>query len=220
MKKMNRLKNSYLAVVAGGMLLLTSGCNNSLTMEAQSDVPVPLVQQLPLELGVYYDDEFRNYVYTEDSEDRPNWVIKSGESQVMLFDRILPPMFRDVREVSGIDTPESADLDAVLVPMVEEMQFALPRETGTDLYEVWIKYRIQMYSKGELIAGWPIAGYGKSSTEFLTTREDGLQTAMNSAFRDAGAKFSLSFTRVNEVRQWLSGLTNECRADPETNSMC
>jgi hypothetical protein len=213
--------NKYvIGLLACNLLLAAGGCSNSLTLEAETDIPVPLVNQLPLNLGVYYDDAFRNYAYTEDSEDRPNWTISSGASQVMLFNKILPPMFKTVRQLDAIDTAGDENLDAILVPQIEEMQFALPRETGSDLYEVWIKYRIQMYSDGELIAGWPITGYGKSSTEFLTSREEGLQAAINSAFRDAGAKFSLSFARVNEVNQWLSSKTDMCLDNTDAADLC
>lgn len=182
---------------------LVSGCNNSLSLKTAIEVPEPQISKLPVTVGVYYEDELKNHVYTEDSEDRPGWKIDTGESQIEFFNRILPAMFQDVKQVAQPN--DSGGLDAVLAPHVEDMQFALPRETGTDLYEAWIKYRLNLYDQaGVAIANWTISGYGKSAPEFLGSRDEGLMQAINAAFRDAGARLALSFTRNEEVKKWLS----------------
>ncbi|MFT5349755.1 MAG: hypothetical protein ACI9MF_000568 [Gammaproteobacteria bacterium] len=189
-----------------------SGCDQSLTMVAETDVPIPLAIKLPLTMGVYYDDKFRNYIYEEDSEDRPKWAINSGASQVELFDRVLPSMFQDISYVESTAGGQG-NVDGILVPEVEEMQFALPRETKSDLYEVWIKYKVKLLAaNGDLVADWPVTGYGKSSIEFLKSRDKGLQAAINSAFRDAGAKFSLTFTKVPPIREWLANKPEVCKS--------
>ncbi len=195
-------------------LLILSACDQSLTMVTKTDVPTPLLSKLPLNMGVYYDDAFRNYVYEEDSEDRPNWAIKSGASLVDLFDRVLPSMFQNVSQVDSISTDQGNNIDGILAPQVEEMQFALPAETKSDLYEVWIKYTVKLLnSKGDVIADWPVTGYGKSSIEFLKSRDKGLQSAINSAFRDAGAKFALNFAKVPPIRQWLADKPAVCNSN-------
>lgn len=201
------------------LLVLLTGCERSLTLETETDVPTPLAIQLPLAMGVYYDEGFRNYVYQENSEDRPNWEIKSGDSQVELFDRVLPSMFIEVNYLADIASAYGSGVDGIIVPTVEEMQFALPSETRSDLYEVWIKYKIQLLEEnGDLVADWPVTGYGKSSTEFLKSRDKGMQAAINSAFRDAGAKMSLNFTRIPPVRQWLSEIEKVC--DSKLTDIC
>jgi hypothetical protein len=200
-------------------LLILSACEQSLTMVTKTDVPTPLVSKLPLNMGVFYDDEFRNYVYEEDSEDRPKWSIKSGASLVDLFDRVLPSMFQNVSQVDNISANQGNNIDGILAPQVEEMQFALPRETKSNLYEVWIKYKIKLLdSKGDIVADWPVTGYGKSSTEFLKSRDKGLQSAINSAFRDAGAKLTLNFARIPPIRQWLSEKPAVCNS--KTTDIC
>ena len=195
-------------------LLLVAGCNQSVQLRVESDVPIPVVNQYPLTVGVYYTDEFRNFVYTEDSEDRPNWKIESGPSQVQLFNQILPSMFQTVQEVKNSSSDGYA---ATLQPRIEEMQFAMPQETKTDLYEVWIKYQMMLFDQsGQVIADWPVTGYGKSSTEFMKSRDSGLNTAFNQALRDAGAKFALNFNKNNDVRQWLAD-SGACNAE---NNLC
>lgn len=193
--------------------LLLGGCNNSLSIKTAIEVPEPQIAKLPITVGVYYEDELKNHVYTEDSEDRPGWKIETGESQIELFDRILPAMFQNVKQVTLPNSGDNGGLDAVFAPHVEDMQFALPRETGTDLYEAWIKYRLNLYDQaGVAIANWTIAGYGKSAPEFLGSRDEGLMQAINAAFRDAGARLALSFTRTEEVKKWLTEKLGECAA--------
>jgi hypothetical protein len=193
-----------------GVLALAAGCSQSVKIKVDTEVPVPTLSRIPLNMGLYYDPALRSYAYTENTEDRPDWKIESGESQVALFDRILPSMFQAVTPAAG--TSSVAGVAGVIAPSVVEMQFALPAETKTDLYEAWIKYRLQLYdSDGQLVAEWPVTGYGKAETALLKSKDDGLSTAINLAMRDAGAKLALGFEQVQEVRRWLARNTKDCK---------
>ena len=82
-----------------------------------------------------------------------------------------------------------------------------------------IEYKVSLLDKnGDLVADWPVTGYGKSSTEFLKSRDKGMQAAINSAFRDAGARFALSFSRIPPVRQWLAANPAVCESG--TTDIC
>ena len=188
------------------LLSLICGCSQSLALKVESQVPMPLISKIPINVGVYYDDVFRHYTYRENTPDRENWAIESGSSQVALFNQILPSMFREVVEVNSLPTADAAvGVKAVLVPSVEEMQFSLPQETHLDMYEVWIKYRIRLLDpNGKTITEWPITAYGKTETEFLKNRERGLNSAMELALRDAGAKLAIGFPELAEVKDWLA----------------
>ncbi len=190
-------------------LALAAACTSSVNIKIDSEVPVPTVARIPLAMGVHYDAALREHVYTEDSEDRPDWSIESGASQVQLFDRILPAMFQSTVPVEATDgVPGVA---GIIAPHVAEMQFALPTETKTDFYEAWIKYQMQLFdADGQLVAEWPVTGYGKAETAMLKSKDDGLSTAINLAMRDAGAKVALGFERVQEVRRWLALKTKDC----------
>ncbi|MFQ5660407.1 MAG: hypothetical protein ACE5GZ_08260 [Gammaproteobacteria bacterium] len=199
---------------------IVSGCEQSMALKVESSVPAPLLTKIPLTMGVYYDDQFRHYSYKENSSDRKNWDIESGASQVALFNRILSSMFREVKPVTSL--PESgADtgVDAILSPSIEEMQFSLPRETKLKLYEAWIKYKITLYSNdGSVIAEWPLTAYGKTTTEFLKSRDKGLRAAIELALRDAGAKLAIGFPNVGGVKQWLATSLGECHN--HSNGVC
>ena len=188
------------------LLILAGGCTSSLKMKVEGQVPTPVVTRLPLKMGVYYDDKLRNYTYVENSAERRNWSIESGASQVAMFERILPSMFTSVQQMTSPPTAgNNYNVDAILVPEILEMQFSLPSETKLNLYEVWIKYQIGFYdNQGRHISDIPLTAYGKTSTEFMLTKEKAMQAAMDQALRDAGARLALGFTRDNSVRGWLS----------------
>ena len=176
------------------LLSVMAGCNQSLQLKVDSEVPTPLVNKIPMAMGVYYADSFKNYAYHENSAERKNWDIESGSSQVALFDQVLPSMFKEVEHVNSLPVGGDTDVQAVLVPTIQEMQFSLPQETHLDMYEVWIKYMIRMQDiSGNVIAEWPLTAYGKSSTKLFKNREQGLNDAMQLALRDAGAKMAIGF---------------------------
>ena len=210
-------------IICALLMLLTGACTSSLNLKVESEVPTPVVTRLPLNMGVYYDQQFSNYTYKEDSAERHNWSIESGASQVAMFERILPSMFRNVKVIKAPPTTgKSYNVDGIMVPDIEEMQFSLPSETKLDLYEVWIKYKIGLYdNRGELITDIPLTAYGKTPTEFMLTRDKAMQAAMDQALRDAGARMALGFTQDKEVQEWLrakgicGGNTNvNCQATP------
>lgn len=201
----------FLTTAAGFLL---AGCGSSFNLQTQAQVPTPVVTQLPLTMGVYYDDKFRHYVYEENTEDRKNWHIDNSKSRIALFQQILPSMFSKVEEVSGTSAAAGVQVDAILSPQVEEMQLALPKETYSDLYEAWIRYKIRLYQPdGELIAEWPLTGYGKAEQGFFSNRSKGLNSAIDLALRDIGAKLAIGFLKQEAIRHWLDGRNNAYHAD-------
>ena len=186
-----------------------SGCGNDLNLEVESTVPTPLASQLPLDVGIYYNDNFKNFIFKEDSEARGVWTIDNRASRMALFNDILPTMFKSVNPVENINETDIL-VDVILEPEVMDMQVALPEETQSDMYEAWIKYTIKMYTPGgNLITQWQITGYGKTHTALFKNKERGLNMAINLALRDLGAKIVLDFPRVPGVKSWLTS-TIDC----------
>jgi hypothetical protein len=202
------------SLLTTAVVLLLAGCSSSLNLKVKTQIPTPVVTRMPLVMGVHFSDKFRNYVYQENSEDRQNWHIDNSASRLALFRQVLPSMFKEVRDVPGTKAPAGVHVDAIISPEVEDMQLALPKETYSDLYEAWIKYKIQLYRPdGKLIGEWPITGYGKAEKGFFTSRSKGLNTAIDQAMRDIGAKLSIGFPKQEVVQQWLASRTNEYHAE-------
>ena len=185
--------------------LISCGVSN---LVIQGNFPTPNIDKIPLSVAVYYDDALRAFSYMEYSETgREEINIESGESHIRLFNAVLPAMFERVIEVEGFDDPNVQDVDAVFAPVIEEFQLALPEKTKLEVYEVWIKYNMRILnSRGVSLADWVVTSYGKTPTETFLSVEDGINDAAIVALRDLASSFSLNFTRVPEVQDWLSTL--------------
>ena len=185
--------------------LISCGVSN---LVIQGNFPTPNINKIPLSVAVYYDDALRAFSYMEYSETgREEINIESGESHIRLFNAVLPAMFEEVIEVEGFDDPNVQDVDAVFAPVIEEFQLALPEKTKLEVYEVWIKYNMRILnSRGVSLADWVVTSYGKTPTETFLSVEDGINDAAIVALRDLASSFSLNFTRVPEVQDWLSTL--------------
>ncbi len=186
------------------LIVMISGCSKSLNLQVESSVPTPLASQLPLAVGVYYNDNFKNYIFKESSTNREDWTIDNRASRLLMFDDILPSMFKTVNTVNEV-TSNGNSIDGIFEPEVIEMQVALPEETHSDMFEAWIKYGIKLYNpSGQIISEWQITGYGKTHKAMFKNKESGLTTAINMALRDLGAKMVLDFPRAPGIKNWLS----------------
>ena len=204
---MYKIYREFVQLFLWPVLILVAGCSSGINLQVKGQLPTPLASQLPVTIGVYYNDNFRNHIFKEDSKARKDWTIDYRVTRKMLFDQILPSMFRTVMIVE--QPPGEPILDAILEPDLIETQVALPQETHSDMYEAWVEYGIKLYQPdGQVIADWQITGYGKAPTSMFTTRQDGLNNAINVALRDLGAKLVLDFRKAPGVTDWLSGKIN------------
>jgi len=188
------------------VLLLASCGVSNVTIEGS--FPTPNISKLPLTVAVYYDDALREFAYLEYSETgAEEFNIESGQSHIELFNAVLPAMFEEVVVVDSMEAAEGRGVDAVFAPLIEEFQLALPAKTKLDVYEVWIKYNMRLVTaEGDYIADWVLTSYGKTPTETFRTTEAAINDAAVVALRDLASSFSLSFTQVPEVRDWLASL--------------
>lgn len=198
------------AATAAVLAAALAGCTQSVALRVASEVPAALVMKLPVAVGVHYPPQLAGHVYREESEDRPGWTIETGPSQVALFDRVLGSMFERVVPLAQRPVPgaPASGVDGVLVPRIEEVQFATPQETRLEFYEAWIRYGMELLAPdGTTLADWTFAAYGKAPpSSFMSGAEQGLNQAIEAALRDAGAKLATGFGEVPEVKAWLEGL--------------
>ena len=202
-KQLQTMKPLTISLIS--CFLISCGVSN---LVIQGSFPTPNINKIPLSVAVYYDDALRAFSYMEYSETgREEINIESGESHIRLFNAVLPAMFEEVIEVEGFDDPNVQGVDAVFAPVIEEFQLALPEKTKLEVYEVWIKYNMRILnSRGVSLADWVVTSYGKTPTETFLSVEDGINDAAIVALRDLASSFSLNFTRVPEVQDWLSTL--------------
>lgn len=192
-------------VVLAAISLSACGVNN---VVIEGSFPTPNISPLSLSVAVFYDPALTEFAYIEYSETgAEEYNIASGQSHVELFNAVLPAMFDEVVVVGSLEEAEVLGVDAIFAPLIEEFQLALPSKTKLDVYEVWIKYNMRlMAADGEYIADWVLTSYGKTPTESMRSAESAINDAAVVALRDLASSFSLSFTQVPEVRDWLNNL--------------
>lgn len=192
-------------MLIAGLFLSACGVSN---VVIEGSFPTPNINKLPLTVAVYYDPSLVEFAYIEYSETgNEEYNISSGQSHIELFSAVLPAMFDSVVIVNSIEEAETMGVDAIFAPFIEEFQLALPAKTKLDVYEIWIKYNMRlMTAEGDYIADWVLTSYGKTPTESLRSAEAAINAAAVVALRDLASSFSLSFTQVPEVRDWLDTL--------------
>ena len=193
--------------LAAIVLALLSACGPA-QVDVKGNFPAPLMEPLPLSIGIWYPEEFANHEFSEEAKSREEsgWIVKTGEAQVQMWDALFDGMFYQLVHMKGEPGPGQMNqvVDAVLVPHVEELQYAIPAHTSVKVYEIWMRYRFQMMTTGgEQIAEWTMTSYGKTPTAFMQSDEGAVNLAAVMALRDAGANFATNFTRGPEVQDWL-----------------
>ena len=195
--------------LAAVMLLLgmLSACGPAQVV-VEGNFPDPLMEPLPLTMGVWYGEDFAQHEFFDEAKGRQEtgWIVKTGQAQVQMWDKLLSGMFTEVVHMRTKPGPGELNqvVDAVLIPHVAELQYAIPAHTSVKVYEIWMRYRFELVtSSGEPIAEWTMTSYGKTPTAFLQSDEGAVNLAAVMALRDAGANFASNFTRVPAVQEWL-----------------
>jgi hypothetical protein len=180
------------AVLACGLL---AACKPT-QFEAESDLPPPLIDRIPVVVGVHIPKEFREKVYAE-KHAGGSYSISLGKAQTDGFVRMMQAMFT---RVVMLESPEAAaatdaEIRGVLQPVLEDYAFVTPTESGTQNYAASLKYSIKLYTPhGELSDSWTFTGYGtQPSSLFPGKGDDALKAATKLAMRDAAAKLVAEF---------------------------
>ena len=194
-----------LCTLALATLLVACGPNR---VVVEGNFPEPLIEPLPVTLGVWYGEEFAGHEFFDESKEKTesSWIVNTGQAQVQMWDTLLAGMFKNLVHMRGKPAPGQLNqvVDGVLIPHVDELQYAIPAHTNVKVYEIWMRYRFELVStSGEPIGEWVMTSYGKTPTAFLQSDEEAVNLAAVMALRDAGAHFATSFTTVPAVREWL-----------------
>lgn len=189
-------------------LVLLAACAPT-KFEAKTDMPQPLIEKIPVVVGVHLPLEFTEKVY---EEKRPagggQYTIGLGKAQSAGFMRVLNAMFARVVPVSspGAAAATDPEIRGVLEPMLEDFAFVTPTDSGTPMYAASLRYTIRLYSpKGELADSWTFTGYGSQPAGTIPGKGDeALAAATRIAMRDAGAKLAAEFREQAIARGLIS----------------
>ena len=197
------LSRSALLVAASA---LTSGCVSSVVVE--SEFPTPLVQPLPVRMGLIFDEDLTNYVHVEDLPQQSAWTIDLGDANIAMLSPLFDTMFVETQRVDAVPIGGSASVDGVLQPRLEKFEFDVPIGERDEFVEVWMQYQLTLYEPdGSVVVEWPVSGYGKA--ELTRRREDSVRRAAVVAMREVGATISTKFAEQPDVSYWLQERQNE-----------
>jgi len=183
--------------VAALLLALLAACAPT-QFEAQSDIPQPLIEKIPVVIGVHMPLEFTDKVYQEKREGGGGeYSIGLGKAQSAGFMRVLNAMFNRVVPVAAPRDAAATDpeIRGVLEPVLDDYAFVTPADSGTPTYAASLRYTIRLYSpQGELAESWTFTGYGSQpASQFPGKGAEALAVATRLAMRDAGAKLAAEF---------------------------
>jgi hypothetical protein len=201
------------------ILLFVVACT-SREVVVEGAFPTPLIDPMPVSVGILFTQEFREHELIDDATGRGevSWRVSTGSAQVDFWSTLFPAFFQNVVFINSYEDLETYDVDAVLIPEVSEVQYAIPLYTSVKVYEIWMRYQLSLVEPEQIMdtdnktinlenmqafAEWPLTAYGKTPTAFMQSDVDAVNLAAVMALRDAGANFITSFARVPGVMDWI-----------------
>ena len=193
-------------LVATAVVAVVASCGE-VKIATEPKLPPALITQLPLTVGVYYGDRFRNYTHREDRWGA-GYEIKLGPGHVHLVDRLFKLEFKHTVPVASLAAlPKNPPYSVILEPRIERYSFLTARDTGGKYFAVTIDYRLDLYNpQGERIDSLTFVGYGSEEGSSMST-EKPLEAATRAAMRDAAAKFLVQFPEQLTVKKLVAGET-------------
>jgi hypothetical protein len=195
-------------------MLLLAGCTAT-RLTTQAQLPPPLIDKLPVRIGIYYSKEFAAYVHKE-TRSQIDYEVTLGPAHVTNLNWLLGAMFAELVEIE--DPARIADLRPpllfVLEPKFEEYSFLTPKDIAGEAYVVTIRYLLTLYdSDGGRVDSFTYTGYGREKARTLSGKEP-LAIATQRAMRDAGAKVAVELTDQDSVRLLLRNSAIPMPANP------
>jgi hypothetical protein len=204
----------FRAALAVACLLPLAACTAT-KLETKAQLPPPLIEQLPVRVGIHYSQEFREYRHRE-TRGQIDYEVNLGPAHVTNLDWLLKAMFR---ELVPVDDPARAaeirpPVAFVLEPKFEEYSFLTPKDVAGEAFIVTIRYLLTLYDgAGARVDSFTFTGYGREKARTLASKEP-LAIATQRAMRDAGAKVAVELTDQQSVRLLLHGAGSPLPASP------
>ena len=207
----DRLASSIRCAVCGvGLLAMMAGlqgCVSGANVTSEFIIPKPLIDPVPMTVGLHITQELRDYVHVEDIPEHGKFKIELGTSQDHLFGQVFGSVFDNIVTTESLeDVPEG--VSGVIIPEIVEAQLAIPQQLPTDNYEVWIRYSIRIVdSEGQEVHTWRATALGKANKRNYSNPLDrstqALTDATDRAMRDLATLISFQFTQEPDIKEWI-----------------
>jgi len=187
-------------------LALLAGCTAKPVVPS-NEFPKPVLRKIPVAMGLYMDDAFLNYVHHDKPATGVLQDVSVGPASRAIFSEFLSAQFATLLTVQQAPGTKSVTpgVQAVLQPVVQDVQIASPKAEKDQFHEAWIKYRLRLLTpQGQEITAWDLAAYGKQRGAKIGGVNSGLTAAVREAMRDAAAGMALIFRNGNAFRERLA----------------
>jgi len=183
--------------------LIAAGCGSNVRLDPPT-IPKPLINTLPLHVGLRVPTEFNSFTHREEVIGNETWSIDLGRSNAVFFEQLFGYLFDEVTLLGPDEDATAMSLDALVEPSIDAFEFSVPTQSKTDAFAVWIRYRLKVFdANGRLVGNWPVSAYGKSQATTFSG-DEALQRAAVLAMRDAAALMIFRFDPEKFVER-LSG---------------
>jgi len=217
------LRTLFLTLATVAMLVTSGGCSKSLTIESEFPPPLiePInlkvgVRYPEIRADYVETDESPSRaewdIVLANANMRMFDTLFAGMfTEVRLIDHPEEPSantstdklepdfsvpFAELHDADGnaVFISDTSGLNAIIEPVLEDLEVSMPAQSGTELYGVWLKYTLRVYSpEGELITAWPVTGIGQVGKNSLTAAGP-VRAAAIMAMRDAAANIVIGFS--------------------------
>lgn len=194
-----------LAVCLAGIVMLAA-CSTKPVVPS-NEFPKPVLRKIPVNMGLYMDEAFVNYVHHDKPATGMKQDVSVGPASRALFSEFLTAQFTGLYTVAQPPGAQGAasGVQAVLQPVVQDVQIASPKTDKDQFHEAWIKYRLRLLTpQGQEITAWDLAAYGKQRGTTMGGVNSGLTAAVRDAMRDAAAGMALIFRDGTAFRARLA----------------
>ena len=180
-------------------LMSLYACSSSVQVKVEQQFPSVLFEPREYSAALVLEQDFSTYV----AQPNEKTIIDIGSAQVDLLTKAFNGLFQQV-EVVASRAEVGPDAQLVIIPSVREVQVSTPSDNYLNVYEVWIKYNLDIEEPdGEAVDSWFMPAYGKTPDSMMLSRKDAIEEAAIVALRDAGAKLLLDFYRIPSVYSWM-----------------
>ena len=193
------------------LVLMVGACNPAVSVNTKLFVPVPTIDPLPMDVAVRFDESMSLVALENKIVDLGKFKFDIGASAIGAFETIFDSMFRTVYRVDDSSKiPNGAD--GTLVLRIVDVQLTVPGQGGTDSFEVWFKYEMEVTDhEGALVDIWSFTSWGRASHDDtkrvnLFNPATVLERALEIAVRDAGALVALYFDQQPKIRAWIDSI--------------
>jgi hypothetical protein len=192
----------YTMRIAGLLLAaatVLAACTSNVRVGVDHQFPEVVAQPRDLTAALVMGPAFSGYVAQPNDKTR----IQFGPAQTDLMNKAFNGLFAEVKVVSSKEQA-GPGTDLVIIPSVREVQLSTPSDSYLNVYEVWIKYNLDIETAdGVPIDSWFLPAYGKTPYSYMLSRSTAIEEATIIALRDAGAKLMLDFFRIPAINGWM-----------------